>query len=69
MGRDWRDRTAGGVALALDVAKGAAGVFPPLKATLEAISTVYSQYKVYSLSSDGNILLNDPLSGNCLRQE
>ena len=49
MGRDWKDRTIGSAALVLDVAKGAAEAFGPLKAVLETVSAVYNQYKVLSL--------------------
>ena len=48
VGRDWKDRVIGGAALVFDVAKAAAEAFGPLKAALEAASTVYDQYKVRS---------------------
>ena len=47
-GRDWKNRAIGGAALVFDVAKAAAEAFGPLKAALEAASTVYDQYKVRS---------------------
>jgi len=47
-GRDWKDRAIGGAALVFDVAKAAAEAFGPLKAALEAASTVYDQYKFTS---------------------
>jgi len=56
-GRDWKDRAIGGAALVFDVATAAAETFGPLKATLEAISTVYNQYKVRSLPTAVAFLL------------
>ena len=53
-GRDWKDRAIGTAALVLDVAKGAAEAFGPLKAVLEAVSTVYDQYKVHPFPPDEN---------------
>jgi len=47
-GKDWKDRAIGGAAIVFDVAKAAAEAFGPLKAALEAASTVYNQYKVRS---------------------
>ena len=68
MERDWKDRAVGTAGIALDVAKGAAEAFGPLKAVLEAVSALYSQYKVCLPPSIGNSLLKFSSSGNCRRQ-
>ena len=44
--RGWVDRTLGRAAFAIDLVKGPAEVFGPLKAILESISVVYAQYQV-----------------------
>lgn len=54
MDRDWKDTVIGGAGLVLDVAKGAAEAFGPLKAVLATVSTVYGQYKVHSFRSNEN---------------
>ena len=46
--RGWKDRALGGAVLVLDLAKGAAEAFGPLKAALETVSIAYDQYKVRS---------------------
>lgn len=60
MERDWKDRTVGGAELVLDVAKGVAEAFVPLKAVLQTVSVVYNQYKVCSLPSVENLFLKSP---------
>lgn len=65
--RDWKDRAAGSAAIVLDVAKGAAEAFGPLKAVLEIVSAVYNQYKVCPLPSIGNLTLKRLSSGNYRR--
>ena len=54
--RGWVDRNLGRVAFAVELAKGPAEAFTPLKAVLESISGVYAQYQVHF-----GALLNDPL--------
>ena len=44
--RGWVDRTLGRAAFVVDLAKGPAEAFGPLKAILESVSVVYAQYKV-----------------------
>ena len=46
-GRGWVDRALGRAAFAVELAKGPAEVFIPLKAVLESISSVYTQYQVH----------------------
>ena len=45
--RGWIDRNLGRAAFAVELAKGPAEVFIPLKAVLESISGAYAQYQVY----------------------
>lgn len=59
----------GGTGLAFDVAKAAAGAFSPLKAALEAASTIYNQYKVRSLPPVVKFPLTNQSPGNRRRQE
>jgi hypothetical protein len=47
--RDWKVRAVGGAVITLDIAKGVAEAFGPLKAVLGTISAVYNQYKVRPL--------------------
>jgi len=56
-GGKWKDSAIGGAAIIFDVAKAAAEAFGPLKAALEAASTVYNQYKVRSWPSVVKLLL------------
>jgi len=49
----------GGAAIVFDVANAAAEAFGPLKAALEAASTVYDQYKVRSWPSVTKFLLTN----------
>ena len=44
--RGWVDRNLGRAAFFVDLAKGPAEAFGPLKAVLESISGVYAQYQV-----------------------
>ena len=44
--RGWVDRNLGRAAFVVDLAKGPAEAFGPLKAVLESISGVYAQYQV-----------------------
>ena len=44
--RGWVDRNLGRAAFLVDLAKGPAEAFGPLKAVLESISGVYAQYQV-----------------------
>lgn len=63
--RNWKDSTVGGAAIVLDIAKGGAEAFGPLKAVLEVLSTIYNQYKVRLLSFIRNFLLKSSSPGNC----
>ena len=45
--RGWIDRNLGRAAFAVELAKGPAEAFGPLKAVLESISGVYAQYQVH----------------------
>ena len=45
--RGWVDRNLGRIAFAVELAKGPAEAFTPLKAVLESISGVYAQYQVH----------------------
>ena len=58
--RGWVDRNLGRVAFAIELAKGPAGAFSPLKAVLASISGVYAQYQVrfgapFNVPSDDHI--------------
>ena len=44
--RGWVDRALGRAGFVIDLAKGPAEAFGPLKAVLESISGVYAQYQV-----------------------
>ena len=44
--RGWVDRAIGRAAFAVELAKGPAEAFTPLKAVLASISSVYAQYQV-----------------------
>ena len=46
--RGWVDRALGRAAFVVDLAKGPAEAFGPLKAVLESVSGVYAQYQVGS---------------------
>jgi len=63
-GRDWKDRAIGGAVIVLEVAKATAEAFGPLKAALEAASTIYNQYKVHSQPSTIRFSLFNQSPGN-----
>ena len=46
MKRGWKDTALGGAAILFGVAKEAAEVFAPLKATLGAVYAIYKNYEV-----------------------
>ena len=62
------DRALGRAAFVVELAKGAAEAFGPLKAVLESISVVYDQYRVCSCPSVQGFPLTTPLLEHCRRQ-
>ena len=65
-GRSWGDMVPGPAAISVDVMKGAADGFGPLKTILGAISAVYTDHKVCSeFSGQNSSVANPPVGRTC----